>query len=160
MNENELYVVQEYKFDNPIITEIDSIIDKFFTERHKSYFHNFKYECIYDIKITIITNNEIINLTISGKSMGLFEINKKLTDARQNGFIFNRKKTLKIKIHSHLRYINIRYYLKCQLPMCHRHFYRLISQNGDYVENFAMIWKILFILHVRIGLKIVCNFIS
>ena len=28
MNENELYVVEEYIFDSPIITEIDSIIDK------------------------------------------------------------------------------------------------------------------------------------
>ena len=28
-----------------------------------------------------ITNNEIINLTISGKSMNLFQINKKLTVA-------------------------------------------------------------------------------
>ena len=79
MNENELYVVKKYKFDNPIITEIDSIIDKCFRDCHKSYFHNFKYECIYDIKLTNITNNEIINLTISGKSMNLYELNKKLT---------------------------------------------------------------------------------
>ena len=27
MNENELYVVKEYNFDNPPITKIDSIID-------------------------------------------------------------------------------------------------------------------------------------
>ena len=74
MNENELYVVKEYKFDNPIITEIDSIIDKCFRDCHNSYFHNFKHECIYDIKLTNFTN-EIINLTISGKSIGLFEIN-------------------------------------------------------------------------------------
>ena len=30
MNENEIYVVREYKFDNRLITEIDSIIDKSF----------------------------------------------------------------------------------------------------------------------------------
>ena len=71
MNENDLYVVKEYKFDNPIITEIDSILDKCFRGCHNSYFHNFKYECIYDIKLTNITNNEIINLTIIGKSMNL-----------------------------------------------------------------------------------------
>ena len=46
MNENELYVVKEYKFDNPIFTEIDSILDKCFRDCHSSYFHNFKYECI------------------------------------------------------------------------------------------------------------------
>ena len=137
MNDNELYVVKEYKFDNPMITEIDSIIDKCFRDCHNSYFHNFKYECIYNIKLTNITNNEIINLTISGKSKGLFEINKKLTVARQNGFILNRINTLKIKIYSHLRYINIGYYLKSQIPMCHRQFFRVISQSREYVNNFC-----------------------
>ena len=76
MNENEIYVVKEYKFDKPLITEIDSIIDKCFRDCHNSYFHNFKYEGIYDIKLKNITNNEIFNLTISGKSKGLFEIKK------------------------------------------------------------------------------------
>ena len=71
MNENELYFVKEYNFYDPITTEIDSIIDKCFRDCHNSYFHNFKYECIYDIKLTNITNNEINNLTISGKSMGV-----------------------------------------------------------------------------------------
>ena len=74
MNENELYVVKEYKFDNPLITETDSIIDESFRDCHNNYFHNFKYECIYDINYTNKTNNEIINLTISGKSMTLFEL--------------------------------------------------------------------------------------
>ena len=85
MNENELYVVKEYKFDNPLITDIDSKIDKFFRDCHKNYFKNFKYECIYDIKLTNITNNETIDLTISDKSMNLYEVDKKLTVARQNG---------------------------------------------------------------------------
>ena len=77
MNENELYVVKEYKFDNPIITEIDSIIAKCFRDCHNSYFHDFKYECIYDNKLTNFTNNEIFVLTISGKSRSLYELNKK-----------------------------------------------------------------------------------
>ena len=46
MIENELYVVKENTFDNPILTETDSIIDKCFRDCHNSYFHNFKYECI------------------------------------------------------------------------------------------------------------------
>ena len=112
MNENEINVVKEYKFDNPLITEIDSIIDKCFRDCHNNYFHNFKYECIYDIKLTNITNNEIINLTISGKSMNLYELNKKSTVARQNGFILNHINKLIKKFYSHLRYINISYYLK------------------------------------------------
>ena len=151
MNENELYVVKEYKFDKPIITEIDSILDKCFIDCHNSYFHNFKYECIYDIKLTNNTNNEIINLTISGKGMNLYELNKKLTVARQNGFMFNQINKLTIKFYSHLRYINISYYLKSQIPMCHRQFFRVISQNRDYVENFCNDLENPFILHVRNG---------
>ena len=35
--------------------------------------------------------------------MGLFEINQKITVARQNGFIFNYKNKLTIKIYSILQ---------------------------------------------------------
>ena len=46
-------------------------------------------------------------MTISGKSMNLFERNKKSTVARQNGFNFNQINTLTIKFYSHLRYIHM-----------------------------------------------------
>ena len=69
MNENVLYLAKEYKFDNPIITEIDSMLDKCFKGCHNKYSHEIKFECIYDIKLENITNIEIVNLTISGKSM-------------------------------------------------------------------------------------------
>ena len=97
MNQNELYAVREYNFYNPITIEIDAIIDKCFRDRHNSFFHYFIYECIYDIKLTIFTNNEMNILKTSGKSMGLFELKKKLTVARQNGFKFNQINTLKMK---------------------------------------------------------------
>ena len=71
MNENELYVVKENKFDNPLISEKVSIIDKCYSDCHAKYFHTFKDEWIYDIILTNITKNEIINLTISDKNMGL-----------------------------------------------------------------------------------------
>ena len=77
MNGNELYVVKEYKFDNPLITKIVSIRNSCYRDCHNKCFHNFKYECIYDIKFTNITNNELINLTISAKSMNLYELNEK-----------------------------------------------------------------------------------
>ena len=56
MNENELYVVKEYKFDNPIITEKDSIIDKCFRDCHNSYFHNFimNVSMILNLQILVI----------------------------------------------------------------------------------------------------------
>ena len=71
--------------------------------------------------------------------MGLFELNKKLTVARQNGFIFIQINKLTIKIYSNLSNINICYYLKHQIPMCHRLFFRRISHNKKYIENFVMI---------------------
>ena len=101
--------MKEYKFDNPIITEIDSIIDKCFRDCHNKYFHYFKYECIYGIKLKNIATNEIINLTFSDKSMHLYELNKKLTIARERDFIFIHKNKLTIKNYSHQRYINISY---------------------------------------------------
>ena len=89
MNDNESNFVREYKFDNPLITEIDSSIDSCFKDCHNNCFHKFKHECIYDIKLANITNIKIIILTISGKSMNLYDLNKKLKIARQNGFVFN-----------------------------------------------------------------------
>ena len=76
-------------------------------------------------------------MTISGKSMNLCDLNKKLKVARDNGFKFNQINKLTIKIHSPVRYINISYYLKFQIPMCHRQFFRVISRNREYVENFC-----------------------
>ena len=137
MNENELYVVKDYKFDNPLITKIDSIINIWYRGCHYKNFHNFEYECIYDIKLTKITNDEIINLPFSGKSMNLYELNEKLTVARQNGFVFDETNKLTKKFYSYLRYINISYYLKLQIPKIHRKFFKLISQNHDYVDNFC-----------------------
>ena len=137
MNENEIYVVKEYKFNNPLITGIHSIKDGCYRDCHNKYFHTFKYVCIYDIKLTNITNSEVIIITISDESMNLFELNKKLTVARQRGYIFNQINKLTIKIYSHLRYISISYYLKFPIPMCHRQFFRVISQIRDYVENIS-----------------------
>ena len=135
MNENEIYVVKEYKFDNPLITKIDSIIDNCYRDCHNNYFHTFKYVCIYDIELTNITNNEKINISLSDESLGLYESNKKLTIARQRGFILNQINKLSIKIYSHQRYINISYYLKHRIPIMHRQFFKKLSQNRDYVQT-------------------------
>ena len=60
------------------------------------------------INLQILANNEIFKLTIGGKSIGLFELNKNLNVARQIGFMFNQTNKLTIIFSSHLRYINIR----------------------------------------------------
>ena len=103
MNENELYVAKQYKFDYPLITKIDSVIGFCYRDCHNKYFHTFKYVCVYDIKLTNITNIEIINITISDESMNLFELIKKLTVARRRCFKFNQINKLTKKINSHQR---------------------------------------------------------
>ena len=112
MNENQLTMVKEYNFDNPLIQNIDSIIDNSIRDCHNKYFHTFDHICEYDLNFTNIGNNETVNFTISDKSMGMYELNKKLAIARENGFIFNQINKLKMKIYSNLSHINIHYYLK------------------------------------------------
>ena len=77
INENKLTVVEEYKIDNPIIQKNDSIINKCYRDCHNNYYHTFEYECVYDLNFTNITNNEIVNFTISDKNLGMYELNKK-----------------------------------------------------------------------------------
>ena len=136
MNENEIYVVKEYNFEKALITKIDSIIDCCYRDCHNKYFHNFKYKCIYGIKLTNITDNETINLRISVISMNLFKLDKELKGSKHNGFIFIQINKLTIKFFSLLRYINISSHIKFPMPMCHRQFFRIISQNREYINNF------------------------
>ena len=133
MNENKykLYVVKEDTLDNPHRTEMDSIIDSGSKDCYKNYFHIFKYECIYDMKLSNITNKEIIILKFIGKSMKLYKLNKELKDAIQNGFLFNQINNLTIKFYSHLRYINISSYLKFLMPMYHRQFFKKILKTEN-----------------------------
>ena len=53
---------------------IDSTIYNCIRDCHTKYFHTFGQICVYDICLENITNNEIINLTISGESMNLYEL--------------------------------------------------------------------------------------
>ena len=112
-------IVKEYEIDNPLIQKIDSIIDKCIRDCHNKYFHTFDHICEYDLNFTNITNNESVNFTISEKSMGMYELNKKLTIARENGFKFNQINKLTIKILSNLSYINIHYHLRLGAPPLH-----------------------------------------
>ena len=69
--------------------------------------------------------------------MASYELNKKLTFARGNGFIFNQIKKLTIKIYSNLSSINICYYLKHRIRMCHRKTVLKVSHNEDYIQTFC-----------------------
>ena len=135
MNENQLTVVKEYEFDNAPIQKIDSLIDDSIRDCHHKYFLTFDHICEYDLNFTNITNNEIVNFTISDKSLNLYELNKKLTIARERGFNFNQINKLKIKILSNLSRINIHYHLRLGTSPLHRQFFRKISQNRDYIQT-------------------------
>ena len=41
MNKNQLTVVKEYEFDDPLIQKIDSLIDNSLRDCHNKYFHTF-----------------------------------------------------------------------------------------------------------------------
>ena len=68
--------------DYPLITEIELITNSCFEDCHNDYFHNFLFECIYDIKHAKITDKGIIKLTISCWSMNLHNSNKEKKVAR------------------------------------------------------------------------------
>ena len=97
LNKNQFTILKEYEFGKLLIHKIDSIIDNCYRDFHKKYYHTFDYKCEYDIKLTKITYNEIIKITIPDESLGLYELNKKLTAARQRGYIFNQINKLTIK---------------------------------------------------------------
>ena len=137
MNENQLTIVKEYDFDNPLIQKIYSLIDNSIRDCHIKYFHTFDHICEYDLNFTKTTNNETVNFTISDKYMGMFELNKKLANARENGFKFNQINKLTIKILSNLSYINIHYHLKLGAPPLHRQFFKKLSQNRDYIQTYC-----------------------
>ena len=141
MNENQLTVVNEFEFDNPLIRKIDSIFDDCIRDCHHKYFHTFDHICEYDLNFSNIGSNETIKLTISDKSVGSYELNKKLTVARQKGFILNQINKFTKKIYGNLSNINICFYLKHRIPMCHRKFLPKTSQNCDYIRTPCNDWR-------------------
>ena len=135
MNENQLTIVKECEFDNPLITKIDSLIDNCIGDCHNKYFHTFDHICEYNLNFTNTTNNETVNFTISDKSIGMYELNKRLTIARGNGFKFNQINKLTIKIYSNLSHINIHYHLRLGALPLHRQFFMKKSRNRDYIQT-------------------------
>ena len=65
MNENQLTIVKEYEFNNPLIQKIDSLIDNSIRDCHIKYFHTFDRICEYDLNFTNTTKNETVNSKIS-----------------------------------------------------------------------------------------------
>ena len=90
--------------------------------------------------------------------MGSYELNKKLTIARANGFEFNQINKLTITIYSYLSHINICYYFKQPIPMCHRQFFRkLFKKIVNIYKLIVLIEEIVFNLHVVNGIHIIIH---
>ena len=119
INKNKLFVVKEYKFDKKNIHEIDYILD--------------------DIKFTNISNNEEVNFAVTHRSMEFktefYGLNKKIKNARRNGYIFNQINNFKIEIYSNLSYINIHYHLRLGASPLHRQFFIKLLKNRDYIRT-------------------------
>ena len=77
MKENQLTIVIEYELIKPNVHKIDSKFEKNIRYCHNKSFRTFEYKCAYDIKFTIIGNNEKVVLAISDKSMNLYRLKKK-----------------------------------------------------------------------------------
>ena len=134
---NENVIVKEYEFDKPPIEKIDSLIDNSIRDCHIKYFPTFDHICEYNLNFTNITNNETVNFTTSDKSMGMYELDKKLAIARENGFIFNQINKLTIKIYSNRSNINIHYHLRLGTPPLRRQFFIKISKNHNYIQTYC-----------------------
>ena len=135
MNENDLCLVKEYNFDNPLIEKIDSIIDNCIRDCHDKYYHTFDHICEYNLNFTNTSNNESVNLTISDECMGMYELDQKLAIAREKVFIFNHINKLTIEIYSNLSNINIHYHPKLGSSPLYRQFFIKIAQNRDYIQT-------------------------
>ena len=150
ISENELKVVKKYEFDTPLITEIDSIIDNSIKNCIHKYFHTFDNNCEYNLNFTNITNNESVNLKISDKYIGMFELNKKLTLARERGFKFNHINKLTIKFYTPLSQNNIHRHLKFQCPILVRLILKIMSRNPETIQPISNIFHNLELVIVYI----------
>ena len=95
----------------------------------------------YEFDKTDISNNEEVNFAVTHRSMEFktefFGLNKKIKNARQNGFIFNQINNFKIKIYSNLSHINIHYHLRLGASPLHRQFFKILSRNRNYIRSYC-----------------------
>ena len=99
-----------------------------------------------------------LNFTISDESMAWYELNKKLTVARQRSFIFIHINNFKIKVYSNLSHINKHTLLSktTNTNNASSHFIK-IAQNRDYIQTFCKDRRILFQLHVAKGIYMIIH---
>ena len=135
-------LVKVYEINNPQIykDDLDRLVANKCVNCGNEFFHTYKYECIYDLNY-ISTNNYRGNLSILLKEneykYQLYGLHKKLKNVEIGTLVFLNIIKITIKIYSSITNINIRYYLKLRIPIMHRQFFKIISQNPEYVKNFC-----------------------
>ena len=139
INEDKLTVVKEYVFDKTDTHEIDYILDDAIKDCRKKYFHSFKYRITCNLSFKKISNNEEVNFAVTHRSMEFktefYGLNKKIKNARENGYIFNQINNFKIGIYSNLSNINIHYHLRLGASPLHRQFFKMLSRNRDCINT-------------------------
>ena len=88
---------------------------------------------MFDIKFTKITIIGKVILNISPDCLEYDGLNKKVKNA--NKYKVDEILKLTIKIYRTLPKKSIPYYLKHRIPLCHRQFSRIFSQNPEYVRT-------------------------
>ena len=70
-----------------------------------------------------------------GYEIEFYGLNKKIKNARRNGFMFNPIRKLTLKNYSNLSNLNIHNYLKLQIPILHQMIFEILSKNTEYLQT-------------------------
>ena len=140
MNENQISIVKKYEYISLNIQEIDYIFDKCIKDCYINYFQPIRNICLYNIEFTNISDDNIINISISDKYLTMSELNKKLSIARQRGYIFNKINRLTIKFYNNLSQTNIHNYYKIQCPILMRQILNIISRDYNSIQKISNIF--------------------
>ena len=141
MNDNQMTIVKLYEFNNPLFKDIDFIFDKCIRDCYKKYFQPNRNICLYNIEFINISNNNIINLTISDSYLTINELRKKLKNAKNNEYIFSKINKLTIKFYDYLSQTNIHNYYKFHCPLLIRQILKIISRDYDCIQNVCRIFQ-------------------
>ena len=68
INENQLAIFTEYKFNKPLIPKIVYVNDESYRDCHNEKFHTFEDKCVYNNRLKNIGNNETNILPFSDKA--------------------------------------------------------------------------------------------
>ena len=134
-------LVKVYEINNPQIYKdnLDQLVASKLMNAYK-LFHTYKYECIYDLNY-MNTNSYSGNLSILLKEREykyqLYGLHKKLKNIETGTRVFLNIEKITVKIYSSITNINKRYYLKLNIPIMHRQFFKIISKNPEYIKNFC-----------------------